>query len=66
MDLSKLAGFATSVVIAIALTGNLDKFTRMVQLETLKLLKESQASNWGNPSIFKEEHSYQRRHKRQN
>ncbi|MGZ3744724.1 MAG: hypothetical protein ACXWRE_06305 [Pseudobdellovibrionaceae bacterium] len=47
--MEKLTEFAIAVVLAVALTGNLDKFTYQVHLATLKLLKESQASRWGSP-----------------
>lgn len=50
--MEKLAEFAVIVVLAVALTANLDKFTLQVQLATLKVLKESQSSNWGSPRFF--------------
>ncbi|MGZ6442264.1 MAG: hypothetical protein ACXWRU_19565 [Pseudobdellovibrionaceae bacterium] len=50
--MEKLTEFAIAVVLAVALTGNLDKFTDQVHLATLKLLKESQASRWGSPRLF--------------
>ncbi|MGZ3806188.1 MAG: hypothetical protein ACXVB4_18385 [Pseudobdellovibrionaceae bacterium] len=51
--MEKLTEFAIAVVLAVALTGNLDKFTYEVHIATLKLLKESQASKWGSPRFFK-------------
>lgn len=50
--MEKLAEFAVVVVLAMALSGNLDKFTYQVQLATLKIMKESQASKWGSPRFF--------------
>jgi len=51
--MEKLADFAVIVVLAVALTGNLDKFTLQVQLAALKVLKELQSSNWGSPRFFR-------------
>jgi len=50
--MEKLAEFAVIVVLAVALSGHLEKFTLQVQLATLKILKESQSSNWGSPRFF--------------
>ena len=55
MNLDKLVSFSVAVVLAAALTGNLEKFTWQVQLATLKVIKESQASNWGSPRFFERE-----------
>ncbi len=52
--MEKLVDFAVVVVLAAALMGNLDKFTRQVQIATIKLAHESRASNWGSPRFFKE------------
>lgn len=51
MNLDRLVDFAITVVLAVALTGNLDKFTRFIQLQTMKLAYESRASNWGRPPM---------------
>lgn len=50
--MEKLTEFAIAVVLVVALTGNLDKFTYHVRLVTQRLLKESQASQWGSPRFF--------------
>jgi hypothetical protein len=52
--MEKLTEFAIAVVLAVVLTGNIDKFTNEVRVATLKLLKASQTSNWGSPQIFSE------------
>jgi hypothetical protein len=52
MNLEKLVSFSLAVVLAAALTGNLEKFTGQVQLATLKLIRESQTSHWGSPRFF--------------
>lgn len=53
MNLDKLTAFAVSVVLTAALMGNLDRLQRWVVTAQAKLLYESRASNWGNPSVFK-------------
>ena len=53
MGLGNLTNFAVSVVLAAALMGNLDRLQLWVIKAQAKLLYESRASNWGNPSIFK-------------
>ncbi|MGZ3745286.1 MAG: hypothetical protein ACXVB1_04195 [Pseudobdellovibrionaceae bacterium] len=52
MNLEKLIDFSVTVVLAVALTGNLEKFTRFIQLQTLKLVYESRASNWDRPPML--------------
>lgn len=54
MGLGNLTNFAVSVVLAAALMGNLDKLQLWVIKAQARLLYESRASNWGNPSIFKD------------
>lgn len=53
MNLDKLTSFAISVALAAALMGNLDRLQIWILKSQAKLLYESRASNWGNPSIFK-------------
>lgn len=53
MNLDKLTSFAISVVLAAALMGNLDRLQLWILKSQAKLLYESRASNWGNPSVFK-------------
>jgi hypothetical protein len=50
--MEKLAELAVAVVLAVALTGNLDRFTTEVRIATLKLMKASQTSNWGSPLVL--------------
>lgn len=52
MGIEKVINFAVTVVMAVALAGQLPKFTRMIQKAQVQLLWESRASNWGNPNIF--------------
>lgn len=54
MNLDKLFEWIIIVVIGFALTGNLDKLTQWVYRAQAKVIYESRASAWGNPSIFKE------------
>lgn len=53
MNFDKLTSFAVSVVLTAALFGNLDRLQRWVVVAQAKLLYESRAGNWGNPSVFK-------------
>lgn len=53
MNLDKLTSFAISVVLAAALAGNLDRLQLWILKSQAKLLYESRASAWGNPSVFK-------------
>lgn len=52
MNLDKLVGVAVTIVLVMALTENLDRFTWQVHLATLRLVKASQTSTWGSPRIF--------------
>ncbi|MDG0817826.1 hypothetical protein [Bdellovibrio svalbardensis] len=52
MNIDKLVDVAITVVLAVALTVNLDRFTWQVHLATLRLLKASQTSTWGSPRFF--------------
>ena len=52
MGLDNVIKIAVSLTIAAALTGNLQKVTRQVQIAQLKLLKSSQASHWGSPNYL--------------
>lgn len=53
MNLDKLFEWIIIVVIGFAVTGNLDKLTYWVYQAQAKVIFESRASTWGNPSIFK-------------
>lgn len=53
MGLGNLTNLAVSVVLAAALLGNLDRLQLWVIKAQAKLLYESRASSWGNPSVFK-------------
>lgn len=53
MNLDKLTTFAISVVLAAALMGSLDRLQIWILKSQTKLLYESRASAWGNPSVFK-------------
>lgn len=53
MNLDKLTTFAISVVLAAGLMGNLDRLQIWILKSQAKLLYESRASAWGNPSVFK-------------
>lgn len=53
MNLDKLTSFAISAVLAAALMGNLDRLQLWILKSQAKLLYESRASAWGNPSVFK-------------
>lgn len=56
MNFDKLTGvgsdFAITIVLAAALAGNLDKFTKWVYLARAKLLYESRTETWGSPDFF--------------
>jgi hypothetical protein len=52
----KLAALATGVVMRAAATGQLPWFIRQVRIAQLELLRDSQASKWGDPIIFKYVH----------
>ncbi|MBY0316273.1 MAG: hypothetical protein K2Q26_12175 [Bdellovibrionales bacterium] len=42
-----LIKYAVAVTIGVAAVGQLPRFTHFVQIQTIKLLKNSQSSNWG-------------------
>lgn len=52
MSFDKLTDFAITIVLAAALAGNLDSFTKWVYLARAKLLYESRTENWGSPNFF--------------
>lgn len=52
MNLDKLFEWIIAMVIGFALMGNLDRFTLWVYQAQAKIIYESRASTWGNPSIF--------------
>lgn len=51
MNIDKLISLSVTLVMMVALTGQLPKVIREVQIAQLKLLKESQASKWGMPMV---------------
>ncbi len=53
MSLDKLFEWIIIVVTGFAVTGNLDKLTYWAYHAQAKVIYESQASRWGNSSIFK-------------
>lgn len=53
MNLDKLFDWVVVIVIGFAVTGNLEKLTRLIYVAQAKVIYESRASNWGSPSIFK-------------
>lgn len=54
MNLGKLADFAIGVVLLAVVMGNVDKLNLWVMKAQAKLIYESRASSWGNPSVFKQ------------
>jgi hypothetical protein len=52
MNFEKLVDSAKTIVLAVALTGNLNKFTKFIHLQTQKLIFESRANSWGRPPIL--------------
>lgn len=54
MNLDKLFDWVIVIAIGFALTGNLDRLTRWIYVAQAKLVYESRASAWGNPSVFKD------------
>lgn len=56
MNFDKLTDFAIAVVLAAALAGNLDSFTKWVYVARAKLLYESRTSTWGSPYFFQKKH----------
>lgn len=57
MGIEKLIPWAISIVFMAAFSGQLPRFTQNMRLETLKLLKASQSSSWGNVWIPETTHS---------
>ena len=53
MKFDKLTDFAITIVLAAALAGNLDSFTKWVHVARAKLLYESRTTTWGCPEFFK-------------
>ena len=53
MNFDKLTDFAITIVLAAALAGNLDSFTKWVYVARAKLLYESRTETWGSPNFFK-------------
>lgn len=53
MNLGNLFTWITGVVLAVALTGNLEAFHRWVIKSQAKLVYESRASNWSRPRFLK-------------
>lgn len=54
MNVEKLFEWVVVIVMAFALTGNLDTLTRWVYCAQAKVVYETRASNWRSPSIFKD------------
>ena len=52
MNFDKLTDFAITMVLAAALAGNLDSFTKWVYVARAKLLYESRTETWGSPDFF--------------
>lgn len=57
----RLIKYAVAVVLAVAAVGQLPRFNHYVQIQTIKLLKSSQSSNWGKVWIPGETKSRQKR-----
>ncbi len=49
MNFEPIIKFATGVVVAAAIAGNLDILNRWVYVATAKLLWESRTATWGSP-----------------
>ncbi len=49
MNFEPIIKFATGVVVAAAIAGNLDTLNRWVYVATAKLLWESRTATWGSP-----------------
>ena len=52
MNFDKLATWAMGIVIAAALTGQLDRLQLLIWQAQAKVLYEARASNWGSPRFF--------------
>ena len=59
MNLSPVTSFAASVVIAAAVTGQIDRLQRWIWIAQAKIIYESRASNWGSPRYLS--HTKERR-----
>jgi hypothetical protein len=51
---NKLIEAAVILVFAVAVTGQLPKFIKAVQVAQYQVLKDSQASKWGTPFLLPE------------
>ena len=49
MNFGPIIKFATGIVIAAAIAGNLDTLNRWVYVATAKLIWESRTATWGSP-----------------
>lgn len=54
MNLDKLFAWVVGIVIAFALTGQLDTLQDWVWKSQAKVIYESRSSNWGSPRFFNE------------
>lgn len=52
MGIDNITKVAVALTLAAALTGHLPRATKAIQIAQVKLLKESQASNWGSPDLL--------------
>lgn len=52
MNLDKLFSWAVAVVIAFAVTGNLDVLQKWIWQAQAKAIYESRTSTWGSPRFF--------------
>lgn len=52
MGLDNIIKLAVTLTIAAALTGQLPRITRAIQVAQVKLLQESKASHWGSPDLL--------------
>ncbi len=57
MGLEKIYSLGVSLVIVAAMTGQLPKVIRTVQVAQLKLIKESQASKWPKAGLLLKQES---------
>ena len=60
MSFDKLTDFAITVVLAAALAGNLDSFTKWVYVARAKLLYESRIETRSSPDFFKNREQHPR------
>ncbi len=52
MNFEKLFAWIVPIVIAAAITGNVDKLQKWIWSAQAKLIVESRTSNWGSPKFF--------------